>query len=51
MFEPLWNRNHIDHVQVTVAEAWTWSIAAGYYDQAGVFRDMFQNPCRSCWRW
>ena len=43
MFEPLWNRNHIDHVQITVAETVDVGHRAGYYDQAGVLRDMFQN--------
>lgn len=43
MFEPLWNRNYIDHVQITVAEAVNIGHRAGYYDQAGVLRDMFQN--------
>jgi glucose-6-phosphate 1-dehydrogenase len=43
MFEPLWNRNHIDHVQITVAESVDVGHRAGYYDQAGVLRDMFQN--------
>ncbi len=43
MFEPLWNRNSIDHVQITVAESVDVGHRAGYYDQAGVLRDMFQN--------
>lgn len=43
MFEPIWNRNYIDHVQITVAEAVDVGHRAGYYDQAGVLRDMFQN--------
>jgi glucose-6-phosphate 1-dehydrogenase len=43
MFEPLWNRNYIDHVQITVAENVDVGHRAGYYDQAGVLRDMFQN--------
>ncbi|MCP4425917.1 MAG: glucose-6-phosphate dehydrogenase [Chloroflexi bacterium] len=43
MFEPLWNRNYIDHVQITVAESVDVGHRAGYYDQAGVLRDMFQN--------
>ncbi len=43
MFEPLWNRNTIDHVQITVAEAVDVGHRAGYYDQAGALRDMFQN--------
>jgi glucose-6-phosphate 1-dehydrogenase len=43
IFEPLWNRNYIDHVQITVAESVDVGHRAGYYDQAGVLRDMFQN--------
>ncbi|MCJ7736806.1 MAG: glucose-6-phosphate dehydrogenase, partial [Anaerolineae bacterium] len=43
IFEPLWNRNYIDHVQITVAETVDVGHRAGYYDRAGVVRDMFQN--------
>ncbi len=43
IFEPLWNRNYIDHVQITVAETVGVEHRAGYYDTAGVLRDMFQN--------
>ncbi len=43
MYEPIWNRNYIDHVQITVAETVDVGHRAGYYDQAGVLRDMFQN--------
>jgi glucose-6-phosphate 1-dehydrogenase len=43
IFEPLWNRNYIDHVQITVAEAVGVEHRAGYYDKAGALRDMFQN--------
>jgi glucose-6-phosphate 1-dehydrogenase len=43
MFEPLWNRNYIDHVQITVAEKVTVGDRAGYYDTSGVLRDMFQS--------
>lgn len=43
IFEPIWNRNYIDHVQITVAEEVVVGRRGGYYDKAGVLRDMFQN--------
>ena len=43
IFEPIWNRNYIDHVQISVTEKVDVGHRAGYYDQAGVLRDMFQN--------
>ena len=43
IFEPLWNRNYIDNIQITVAETVGVGHRAGYYDEAGVLRDMFQN--------
>ncbi len=43
IFEPIWNRNYIDHVQITVAEDVGVGHRAGYYDNVGVLRDMFQN--------
>jgi glucose-6-phosphate 1-dehydrogenase len=43
IFEPLWNRQYIDHVQITNAEAIGVEGRGGYYDSAGVLRDMIQN--------
>jgi len=43
LFEPLWNANHIDHVQITVAEDIGVEGRGGYYDQSGAMRDMVQN--------
>jgi len=43
MFEPLWNRRYIDHVQITVAEKVTVGKRAGYYNSTGVLRDMCQS--------
>jgi glucose-6-phosphate 1-dehydrogenase len=43
IFEPIWNRRYIDHVSITAAETLGVEHRAGYYEQAGVLRDMFQN--------
>ncbi len=43
MFEPLWNRNYIDSVQITAAEDIGIGGRAGYYDRAGALRDLIQN--------
>jgi glucose-6-phosphate 1-dehydrogenase len=43
IFEPIWNRNYIDNVQITVAETVDVGDRAGYYDGFGVIRDMIQN--------
>ncbi len=43
IFEPIWNRNYIDHVQITVAEKLGVELRGGYYDTAGALRDMIPN--------
>lgn len=43
IFEPLWNRRYIDHIQITTAESIGVEHRGGYYDHAGCLRDMFQN--------
>ena len=43
IFEPIWNRNYVDHVQITVAEEVVIGRRGGYYDTSGILRDMFQN--------
>jgi glucose-6-phosphate 1-dehydrogenase len=43
IFEPVWNRDHIEHVQITIAEQVGLEHRAGYYDKSGALRDMFQN--------
>jgi glucose-6-phosphate 1-dehydrogenase len=43
IFEPLWNERYIDHVQITAAETLGIEHRAGYYEESGVIRDMFQN--------
>jgi glucose-6-phosphate 1-dehydrogenase len=42
-FEPIWNRNYIDYVQITAAEDIGIGSRAGYYDQSGALRDLIQN--------
>jgi glucose-6-phosphate 1-dehydrogenase len=43
IFEPLWNRNYIRHVEITSAESVGVGKRGGYYDKSGALRDMFQN--------
>src|SRR3712207_3912900 len=43
LFEPVWNRNYIDNIQITAAEDIGIGTRAGYYDQAGALRDLVQN--------
>jgi glucose-6-phosphate 1-dehydrogenase len=43
IFEPVWNRNFIDHIQITASESVGVAHRAGYYDNSGALRDMFQN--------
>lgn len=43
IFEPLWNRNYVDHVEITAAENVGIEDRGGYYDNAGAMRDMIQN--------
>ena len=43
LFEPIWNANNIDHVQITVGETVGLESRVGYYDDSGALRDMVQN--------
>ena len=43
VFEPIWNRRYVDHVQITASETVGVENRGGYYEKAGVLRDMFQN--------
>jgi glucose-6-phosphate 1-dehydrogenase len=43
IFEPIWNRNYVDHVEITVAESLGVGSRGGYYEKSGAIRDMVQN--------
>lgn len=43
IFEPIWDRTYIDHIQITTAESLGIEKRAGYYEKSGIIRDMFQN--------
>jgi hypothetical protein len=43
MFEPIWNRNYVDYVEITAAETAGVGTRAGYYEEAGALRDMVAN--------
>ena len=43
IFEPLWNRNYISHVEISASESLGIGSRGGYYDHSGALRDMFQN--------
>lgn len=43
IFEPIWNRHYIDHVEITVAESVSVGSRGGFYDKAGALRDILQN--------
>jgi glucose-6-phosphate 1-dehydrogenase len=43
IFEPIWNRNYVDHVQITIAESIGIETRGSYYDKSGALRDMFVN--------
>ena len=43
LFEPIWNRNYIDHIQITVSEELGVELRGNYYETAGALRDMIQN--------
>ncbi len=43
MFEPIWNRNYVDYVEITAAETGGVGTRAGYYEEAGALRDMVAN--------
>ena len=50
VFEPLWNRLHIDHVQITAAETVGVEGRGGYYDRPAPCATWSPTTCSSCWR-
>ena len=51
IFEPIWNRNYVDNVQISVAEKVPVGDRGGYYDGSGVVRDRCRTTCSSCSPW
>jgi glucose-6-phosphate 1-dehydrogenase len=54
LFEPVWRREHIANIQITIAEDLGVEKRGAFYDQTGALRDMVQNHACSCcarWRW
>ena len=49
IFEPLWRRDHIDHVQITVAETIGVEERGRFYERTGALRDMVRAICSSSW--
>ena len=48
IFEPVWNRRYIDHMQITAAETLGVEQRGGYYDHAGALRDMSRTTFSNC---
>ena len=48
VFEPIWNRLYVDHVQITAAESVGVENRGGYYEEAGVVRECFRIICFNC---
>jgi len=49
MFEPIWNANYVDHVQITMAEDIGIASRAGYYDASARPATSSRTTCSSCW--
>ena len=50
MFEPIWNRDHVRSIQITMAEDFGVQDRGQFYDAIGAIRDVVQNHCCRCWR-